>query len=279
MADWDVRGPTRPCSFIFSLDEEMDVVMTTGGYNKNIGGGCLDLFRCPRPLSLVSSDSGISSCSGGTEDGVVRRRDKIGGGGAQTQVIRRVRRMFSIGTEYTSQWVLSCTQNRAKRRSVISSAANLDPFHERPDSAVTFMDWHPGVKLIMFPKMHQITRKDQLAGKSSKQESAFSFPFTPKLYLPRAYFRKLCAYAEEVPRRVRPPPPDLCPSPRPERGQGRAQVSPRLSRGALGGEAAQQQQRPRGEGRVHQPDQDADAVEQDVLPPEVHQAAAAPKRV
>jgi len=39
---------------------------------------------------------------------------------------------------------------------------DLDPLSERSDDAVNFSDQHPGTKPVMMPKMHALTRKDQL---------------------------------------------------------------------------------------------------------------------
>ena len=67
---------------------------------------------------------------------------------------------------------------------MISSALDVNPFRERAEDAVLFTDHHPGVRHVMFPKLHQITRKDQLGENFARMRRAFpdEFDFHPVTY-------------------------------------------------------------------------------------------------
>ncbi len=59
---------------------------------------------------------------------------------------------------------VSFKKPRGARRSLaLSNDLALDPFVERPDDAINFIQDHNDAKLVIFPKMHQLARKDQLA--------------------------------------------------------------------------------------------------------------------
>ncbi len=65
------------------------------------------------------------------------------------------------------------------RRSVVSTIIpNI--FDQKSDDSIQFMELHPGVKLLMFPKMHEITRKDQLGENMAKMQ--LKFPGNARFY-------------------------------------------------------------------------------------------------
>lgn len=69
-------------------------------------------------------------------------------------------------------------QARRSRRSLaLSRSFNLDPFNEKAEDAINFMDQHSGVKLIMFAKMHEIARKNLLGAKFLIMQNRFPQDF------------------------------------------------------------------------------------------------------
>lgn len=66
---------------------------------------------------------------------------------------------------------------RSRRSLALSRSFNLDPFNEKAEDAINFMDQHSGVKLIMFAKMHEIARKNLLGAKFLIMQNRFPQDF------------------------------------------------------------------------------------------------------
>ncbi|XP_059085357.1 tubulin monoglutamylase TTLL4-like isoform X2 [Tigriopus californicus] len=66
---------------------------------------------------------------------------------------------------------------RSRRSLALSRSFNLEPFTEKAEDAINFMDQHPGVKLIMFAKMHEIARKNILGERFFIMQTQFPKDF------------------------------------------------------------------------------------------------------
>lgn len=83
-----------------------------------------------------------------------------------------------VGLKVTFRWrnavgsTLHCHVQKKQRRSVHFQAI-ADPFEERADDCIEFLEDHPGVRLQMFPKMLELCSKDQLADNMRKMMERF----------------------------------------------------------------------------------------------------------
>ena len=69
---------------------------------------------------------------------------------------------WQVSNSITHDPKMSTLTRRNQRRSKTQSLLIRNPFEQRPDDAKKFSENHLGIKLVQFPKLRQISRKDML---------------------------------------------------------------------------------------------------------------------
>ena len=92
----------------------------------------------------------------------------------------------SIANWQVSNSISSTLTRRNQRRSKTQSLLIRNPFEQRPDDAKKFSANHLGIKLVQFPKMRQISRKDYLGRYFYQMQQKFgieNFDFHPRTFV------------------------------------------------------------------------------------------------